>query len=94
MTDKYCSVCTLKCSYGAEKQKLQSSELLEKLAELEHEQWWKWSEKLKRDEPISEQTVKRWQHYWKPYSELTEIEKEQDRVWARKVLKRLEEALK
>ncbi len=59
---------------------------IEELAELEHKQWYDWSMSLAQDEPLSEVRLKRWEKLWKPYAELTEEEKEQDRIWARKVL--------
>lgn len=72
--------------------------LTEKLAELEHEQWRKWSNELAKE--IAEYLnwlpedmrielsarLTRWNSLWVPYDELTEKAKEQDRVWARKVL--------
>ena len=60
--------------------------LREKLAELEHEQWMEWSKDISRKEELSIERLKRWQNLWKPYNELPEVEKEQDRVWADKVL--------
>jgi hypothetical protein len=60
--------------------------ILERLAELEHKQWVKWSQNIVSTENISIERKFRWVKLWKPYSELTEEEKEQDRVWARKVL--------
>lgn len=64
---------------------MQVKDLLERLAELEHEQWMEWSKTVAPE--VSSQRRERWQKYWKPYSELPEEVKEQDRVWARKVLK-------
>ena len=62
-------------------------ELLEKLAELEHQQWSHW---------INYQTkipFQDWELWLKlantPYSELSEGHKESDREWARKVLRLL-----
>ncbi len=63
--------------------------LLEKLADLEHKQWVEWS-KAVADE-VSEDRKKRWEKYWVPYSELSESVKEQDRVYARKILKIIKE---
>ncbi len=59
-------------------------ELLERLAELEHEQWVAWSRAV-ADE-VSEERRRRWQECWVPYAELSEEVKELDRAWARKVL--------
>lgn len=57
---------------------------LERLAELEHEQWMEWS-KAVADE-VSPERRARWGKYWVPYDQLSEEVKEQDRVWARKVI--------
>jgi hypothetical protein len=61
-------------------------ELREQLAELEHEQWVKWSQNLNNVEKLSPERIERWQKLWIPYSKLTEAEKDQDREWADKVL--------
>jgi hypothetical protein len=58
--------------------------LLEQLAELEHEQWIIWSQAVAAE--VSDERRKRWQELWVPYRDLPEELKEQDRVWARKVL--------
>lgn len=69
-------------------------DLLEKLAELEHKQWISWSKYIadqliyKRIKP--EDLLTKWHKNWKPYSKLSEEEKEKDRVWARKVLEILD----
>jgi hypothetical protein len=63
-----------------------NQELLEKLAELEHEQWHEWSKSIYLNESLSALRITRWKRLWKPYNELTEEQKEQDRIWARKVL--------
>jgi hypothetical protein len=69
--------------------KLNDSELLEKLADLEHQQWILWSKSLAlSDETLSQERFDRWRRLWRTrYSDLSEEMKEQDRVWARKVLK-------
>jgi hypothetical protein len=64
--------------------------IIEGLAELEHEQWIAWSKNIHKLENISRERAVRWRKLWKPYKKLTEKEKEQDRVWARKVLDLLE----
>ena len=76
-----------------------SEGLLEKLAELEHEQWIKWSQSIASEiqtlfdmEHFSGSLPARWKKCWVPYSELTEEQKEHDRKWARKVLKVFGEA--
>lgn len=60
--------------------------VVEVLAALEHEQWMAWSKSLAEEEVLSEDRLKRWQEQWKPYSYLSEQDKEYDRIWARKVL--------
>lgn len=66
-------------------------DLIEKLAALEHEQWVEWSKSIVQSEKrLSFARIERWKKLWKPYSELTEEEKEQDRIYARKVLKLLQ----
>lgn len=62
------------------------NETIEKLAELEHEQWVEWSKALVQSEKrLSFARIERWKKLWKPYAQLTEEEKEQDRIYARKV---------
>jgi len=65
--------------------KLNDSELLEKLAALEHRQWVLWSTDLVLgDETISQERLSRLKRLWRiPYSDLPEDMKEQYRVWAR-----------
>ena len=67
------------------------NELLEKLAELEHEQWVAWSKALDDTETLSDKRMERWVKLWVPYSELSEKDKEFDREWARKVFRLYEE---
>ena len=50
--------------------------LIEKLAEIEHEQWMHWSKAIAEKENISQETLNRWQKYWVPYNELPEDIKE------------------
>jgi hypothetical protein len=64
-------------------------ELLERLAELEHEQWVAWSRAVAAE--VSAERRRRWQECWVPYAELPEEVKELDREWARKVLAALGE---
>ncbi len=63
---------------------MREHDLLERLAALEHEQWVLWSQAVAAE--VSEERRRRWQALWVPYAELPEEVKEQDRVWARKVL--------
>jgi hypothetical protein len=58
--------------------------LVEQVAALEHEQWMEWSRTAAKR--VDAKTRARWQRYWVPYAELSEEVKEQDRVWARKIL--------
>jgi hypothetical protein len=61
--------------------------LLERLAELEHEQWMAWSQSVAGQ--VSAECRQRWQACWVPYQDLPEEVKELDRIWARKVLETL-----
>jgi hypothetical protein len=65
-------------------------DLLEQLAELEHEQWLAWSKAVAGE--VSAERRRRWEACWVPYAALPEGVKEQDRVWARKVLAALGKA--
>lgn len=58
--------------------------LLERLAELEHEQWVEWSRTVAPE--VTAERRQRWEACWVPYAQLPETVKELDRVWARKVL--------
>ena len=63
--------------------------LEEKIAELEHEQWMEWSKSIARAYPASvlgAERLLRWNECWVSYSKLTEAQKDQDRVWAKKVI--------
>lgn len=73
---------------------LNQTELLEKLAELEHEQWIKWSKSIAENEHISFERFERWQELWRPYCLLTEKEKDQDREYADKTLEIFDSLLK
>ena len=66
------------------------SELLEKLAELEHIKWMEWARNILSEETVSTPRVQRWARLFVPYSELSEGEKEKDRVLARRVLRIIE----
>jgi hypothetical protein len=59
--------------------------VLERVAEVEHEQWMAWSKSVANE--VSPERRKRWEAYWVPYKELPEEVKELDREWARKALK-------
>jgi hypothetical protein len=60
------------------------NKIIEKLADLIHEEWIAWSRNIAEKEELSWERLDRWAKLRKPYSELTEEQKEQDRVWARK----------
>jgi hypothetical protein len=62
------------------------TDIIEVLAELEHEQWMKWSKDIADKETLSDGRLERWRKCWVPYAELTEDMKEFDREWARKSL--------
>ncbi|AYK05278.1 hypothetical protein [Brevibacillus laterosporus] len=64
------------------------NEIIEKLSELEHEQWVKWSQSVAHE--VSPERRQRWETYWISYNNLSESVKEQDRIWARKVLQIIE----
>ena len=66
-------------------------ELLEKLADLEHNQWWEWSRDLSRKEELSKERLNRWDRLWTFYRFLSEKSKEQDRVYARKIIELLKQ---
>ena len=69
----------------------QKNKIIEKLAELEHYQWVKWSSSLANAEMLSGERIERWKELWIAYHRLTEEQKEQDRVWARKSIQLIEE---
>ena len=62
-------------------------QVLERLAEVEHEQWMAWSQSVAED--VSAERRQRWQMCWVPYNDLPEEMKELDRLWARKMLEAL-----
>ncbi len=63
-------------------------EVQERLAELEHIQWAHWT-KYMLDNLTLENMAKWWKQSQTSYSELSEVEKEADRKWARKVVEAL-----
>jgi hypothetical protein len=65
--------------------------IIECLAALEHLQWWQWAETLMKSEAhLSTERVERWKKLMVPYAQLTEEQKEADRIWARRSVKTLE----
>lgn len=62
-----------------------SNALLERLAAEEHQQWSTWAKTMIRD--MSPENMERWLNQLAtPYDQLSEEDKEKDRVWARRVL--------
>ncbi len=68
---------------------LNEKEAIEVLASIEHDQWVEWAKSLAENEKLSSDRIKRWKKLYVPYSELSEESKEQDRVYARKVISAL-----
>jgi hypothetical protein len=60
--------------------------LREQLAELEHRQWMEWSQHLAAAEGLSADRLARWRARWVPYAQLPEAIKDQDRVYADRIL--------
>jgi len=58
---------------------------IEKIAELEHKQWAHWTKYMLDN--LTPDNIKRWRNQIDtPYSNLTELEKDSDRKWARKAI--------
>jgi hypothetical protein len=72
---------------------LNSDELLEVLSELEHIQWGQWSKSLTETEKLSPERVSRWEKLWIPYGDLSEEDKDFDRIWAMETIRVLKEKL-
>jgi hypothetical protein len=62
------------------------NDLVEQLSDLEHEQWIEYAKLTMQREKISEERAKRWTSLFVPYKDLSEEEKEKDRVYARRVV--------
>lgn len=60
---------------------------VERVAAVEHDQWWAWAAKILQEENISPERVDRWLKCMVPYALLTEDQKEHDREWARLALR-------
>ena len=61
------------------------SDLIERLAALEHEQWAHWTRYMLDN--LTLENIERWEkQIATPYSELGEKEKSSDREWAQKVM--------
>lgn len=61
------------------------TQLLEELADLEHQQWMHWSQYVAENHDIPDGLQEKWEENWRPYQDLSEELKEKDRKWARKV---------
>lgn len=70
---------------------MNEEELIEQLAELEHVKWMEWARHMLSEEAITTTRVQRWARNFVPYDELSEAEKEKDRVLARRVLRILKQ---
>jgi hypothetical protein len=64
----------------------EQEQLREALAALEHEQWCEWSHNLAESEQLSPERLSSWAKRWVPYSELSEEDKDLDRLYADQVL--------
>ncbi len=63
----------------------EDQDLIEKLADLEHQQWAHWTRYMLDN--LSPENIERWRRQCDtPYGDLSEIEKESDRKWARMAL--------
>ncbi len=65
---------------------VQKNPALETFAAIAHAQWEFWTKQLAKSEKISPTRLERWKKLWRSYAKLTEIQKEDDRIWARKYL--------
>ena len=62
-----------------------TSDIIEKLAAHEHEQWVHWTRYMLNN--LTEENIARWrQQIETDYQDLSESEKESDRYWARKAI--------
>lgn len=58
---------------------------IEMVADLEHQQWAHWTKYMLDN--LTDENIKRWKRQIKTdYNDLSDKEKESDRVWARKVI--------
>jgi len=68
---------------------MRDEDIVESLARLEHEQWSAWTNHFFTEQKPA--NIQKWRRQARTdYDDLTEPEKELDRVWARKVLKLFE----
>ncbi len=61
---------------------MKPEELLDRLAEGEHEQWVAWARAVAGE--VSPDRRARWESLYGPYTRLSEEAEEQDRAWARR----------
>jgi hypothetical protein len=62
-------------------------DLIERLAELEHQQWIHWAQSLVAEESgLATERVARWRSSFVAYADLPEHLKDLDRTWARRAL--------
>ncbi len=66
------------------------TKILERLADLEHQQWCRWARVLMEAESLSPGRVERWKAFMVPYEDLPERIKDQDRKEARLIMDVLE----
>ncbi len=59
---------------------------VERLAELEHDQWTAWAKEISKTEKIKPKRKARWKKLFVPYAKLPAKAKDQDRKWAQKVI--------
>ena len=70
-------------------------DLLEKLADSEHERWSRWMRWMFTDTNYTEENVARWKKQMRtPYSELSEGEKDSDRKEARRTIEIFQEYIR
>ncbi len=83
--ETYTALSALEKQTAADRAALAEATDIERLAALEHKQWCEWATHLMASETLSRERITRWVRLIRPYGELSETEKEQDRIWARKV---------
>ena len=64
---------------------ISKEDIREKLASMIHNEWMSWSKAVAGD--VDPARKAKWEKLWIPYDQLTEPQKDQDRIWADKVLK-------
>lgn len=66
---------------------MNKKEIIEMLAEVEHNQWLVWSQSLAERNLVGRETMDKWLPLWVAYKDLSELQKEKDRAFARVVYK-------